>query len=109
MLCSDRTEVTWDETLAIAAYFASEQRRQITAAIRQVLSHQAGAVSHILVSGSGSFLAEALCEELSELRCIKQIPLRNLFAASISEAACAFAIARLAQERADSTRTPLLH
>lgn len=108
MICCDRTEVRWSEAQTIAEHFASEQRRQITSAIRHVLANQTQGISHVLLSGSGSFLAESLCDDLPELRNADRILLGNLFEASISAAACAFAVARLAEERAGSMGTPHL-
>lgn len=99
MICCDRTEVSWEDATVIAQHFAAEQRRQIAVGLRQVLSHHAKPLSQVLISGSGSFLAETLCEELSELQSAKRTPLRQLFEDNISEAACAFALARLAEER----------
>jgi probable H4MPT-linked C1 transfer pathway protein len=98
-ICCDRSEVTPLDALAMAEQFARAQRRQIASAIGQVLANQTGPVSNVLISGSGSFLAEALCDELPELRSAKRVCLRNLFADRIAEAACAFALARLAEER----------
>ncbi len=99
MICCDRTEVTATDALLIAEHFDAEQRRQIALAIKQVLSQQTDAVSHVLISGSGSFLAETFCRDLDELRSAERIDLRNLFQENVSEAACAFAVARLAEER----------
>jgi probable H4MPT-linked C1 transfer pathway protein len=99
IICCDRSEFTEQDARAMAEHFAGAQRRQIASAIRQVLASQTDRVSNVLTSGSGSFLAETLCDEHPELRSAKRTCLRNLFEGPISEAACAFALARLAEER----------
>ena len=99
MLCCDRTEVCFEEAFHIAEQFASEQRQQLSEAILQVLNEQSEPLSQVIVSGSGAFLIEQLCQEVSPLNGIETILLGEIFQPEIAEAACAFAVARLADER----------
>lgn len=99
MICCDVTEVSWAEAVVMAEHFANEQSRQITEAIQRVLSQQTEPLAHILTSGSGGFLIEELCQKTPVLQSIPQTALGALFQDPIAEAACAFAVARLASER----------
>lgn len=108
MICCDRTEVHPEQALEIAQYLAVSHSIQIGRAIRQVLFGQDEPLVQILISGSGSFVLEALCGEMPDLKSAEILFLDRMFHHDISQAACAFAVARLAQERADTARTPLL-
>ena len=99
MICCDRSEVSKDDALGIANHFAATQRRQIADAVKQVLAQQEEPVSNVILSGSGHFLLSQLCEELPALGAAQRIRLGDMFRDDIAEAACAFAIARLAAER----------
>lgn len=99
MLCCDRDEFTLDDARAAAAWLADAQQRQITAAIDQVLAAQETCCGHVIVSGSGAFLAERVVSEHSTLSAVKRTRLADLVPPGVSEAACAFAVARLAAER----------
>ncbi|MCA9071295.1 MAG: hypothetical protein KDA84_20345, partial [Planctomycetaceae bacterium] len=99
MICCDASEVTWEEAVVMAEHFAAEQTRQILHSITQVLSQHSTPLTHILISGGGSFLAEAICRETASLETVPRTTLGTIFQSSITEAACAFAVARLASER----------
>lgn len=99
MICCDSTELNWDDTVAMAEHFAAEQRRQIMAGVNRVLLQPSQPVSQILISGSGRFLIEELCQETPTLQSIPRTILSAIFQAPIAEAACAFAVSRLASER----------
>lgn len=99
MLCADTTEVTPDEIESLASHLSQTQAEQIAAAIDRVLQAQNQVPTHVLTSGSGSFLAERVVESHPQLQGCERIDLARMFADRISEAACAFAVARLAIER----------
>jgi probable H4MPT-linked C1 transfer pathway protein len=99
MICCDRTEVHSQDALAIAKYLAVEQSIQIGQAIRQVLSRQPEPLAHVLISGSGSFVLEALQSEMPVLNSAELLFLNRMFHHDMAESACAFAVARLAEER----------
>ncbi len=79
MICCDRSEVSRDDALGLAAHFAAKQRRQITDAVKQVLAQHEDAVSNAILSGSGEFLLSQICEELPALRSAQKISLGDVF------------------------------
>ncbi len=99
MLCADTTEITPDEIDEIARHLANKQAIMIGAAIDQVLQSQERVPTQVLTSGSGSFLARRLATSHPQLRTCEHTDLARMFADRVSEAACAFAVARLAVER----------
>lgn len=99
MICCDREEVSMEEAGIIAAHFARCQRMQIAAAIDRVLAQGERTCEHVILSGSGAFLAESLLAEHPRLATINRIRLTDLVPKEVVEAACAFAVARLAAER----------
>ena len=99
MICCDRNEVSRDDALGMAAHFAAAQRRQIAEAVERVLAPHEEAVSQVIVTGSGSFLISQICDERPALQTAERTLLGDVFRADIAEAACAFAVARLAAER----------
>lgn len=103
MLCCDRTEIGRPEIEQIAAYLANAQRRRIAEAIDRVLQAQPEPPASVLISGSGSFLAVEIARNHPRLKLATPIRLAELFGGHTAEAACAFAVARLAAERLGST------
>ncbi|WP_166826796.1 hydantoinase/oxoprolinase family protein [Thalassoroseus pseudoceratinae] len=99
MLCADTTEVAEEEITSLAHDLSAIQIRRILSSIDQVLATQASVPTHVLTSGSGSFLAERVTQTHPQLRTCEHVDLARMFADRISEAACAFAVARLAVER----------
>ncbi len=99
MLCADTTEVSPDEIQSLAAHLSKIQEERISAAIDQVLQSQNDTPTHVLTSGAGSFLAQRVVKSHPRLQGCEQIDLARTFADRFSEAACAFAVARLAVER----------
>lgn len=96
MLCCDRNEVAFDEAVEIARQFADAQQRRIREAITGVLAQQSSECRSVVISGSGSFLAELIVSQLPQLKTAEQLRLDRLFSAEIAEAACAFVVARMA-------------
>lgn len=99
MICCDATEISREESVVMAEHFTAEQTRQITAAMNRVLSQQTALPTHIISSGSGSFLVQEVCQNTPALQAIPRTDLGTIFQDNIAEAACAFAVSRLASER----------
>ncbi len=99
LLCRDRTELPLNEARSVAEFLASEQQRQITAAIDRVLSTLTESPATVILSGSGSFLAERLASTHPGLKAASHCRLAELFSEETATAACAFALARLAVEQ----------
>lgn len=99
MLCCDRHEFTREDADAAAAFLADVQQQQLARALAQVLNALSDAVQSVLISGSGSFLARRIILQEPRLSGAKTIALSELFTPELAEAACAFAVARLAAER----------
>lgn len=99
MLCCDHTELERHDARELAAHFAGVQRQYLTQAITDVLQRMPAPCDQVLVSGSGAFLAMESVSE-SPLAEIAVVDLRETFTREIAESACAYALARLALERA---------
>lgn len=99
MLCCDRTEVTWDEVREIAAYLSARQINRIRMAIDDVLCRMSQRCEHVILSGSGCFLAERIVAEHPVLSGVGRTRLDGLLSSEICDAACAFAAARLLEEQ----------
>lgn len=99
MLCADCSEVANDELEEIARFLADVQRQRIAAAAARVLVSEEGECRCVILSGSGTFLADRAAESLPQLRSAERIRLSELLATDIAASACAFAVARLAAER----------
>ena len=98
MLCSDPDEIGDERLLELASAIAAKQRALIAAALERVLDRIEGQ-PHVLISGSGSFIAERVVAATPRLAGAPVTSLAELFAARVSRSACAFAVARLAAER----------
>lgn len=99
MLCCDRTELSRDEAEQMARFLADVQRRQIVAAVERVAGSLQGACASVLISGSGAFLAEQAAGEAAATREAELFRLPRMYSPAMAEAACAYAVARLAAER----------
>ncbi|MGC1274529.1 MAG: hydantoinase/oxoprolinase family protein [Planctomycetaceae bacterium] len=99
MLCADVEEVGEMTVESFAAAIAREQRALIEAALNRVLNRMEGQ-PHILLAGSGSFIGRRLVAESPRLAGADVSSLAEMFARRVSRSACAFAVARLAVERA---------
>jgi probable H4MPT-linked C1 transfer pathway protein len=97
MLCGDGTELSPDDALAIAGQFAETQLDLLSQAVSQVLEN-ISRLSAVVISGSGSFLARQLVESHPLLRQIRPIDLGELLSPAAANAACAYAVARLAMK-----------
>jgi uncharacterized hydantoinase/oxoprolinase family protein len=109
MLCCDATELTESELNGVARQIAAAQRQQIGSAVTNLLD----AVSKqaeppvLVVSGSGSFIANQVIAEIDPARIGPVFELSAMYRNDVSIAACAFAVARLAAERCLDDLLPL--
>ena len=98
-VCCDTVELTQSEAVAMAAFLAEQQQKQITEAVDQVLGRMAEPPMTVLISGSAVFLAEKIVRAHPVLSQAAVTNVAEIFDGSISDSACAFAVARLAAER----------
>ncbi len=101
-LCCDRTELTAEEVLDVAEFLHDVQKQRVKGCVDKVRLRLAGeqaAPPHVLISGSGAFLAEQIVSEHRVLSQSEQSNLNTLFDSSTAEAACAVAVAKLGSER----------
>lgn len=99
MLCCDRNEFTRDDAELVARFLADVHKQRLAAALESVLARMNGKCANVLLSGSGTFLAQRLITGNSRLDEAQVVALSDCFSSATSEAACAFAVARLAAER----------
>jgi probable H4MPT-linked C1 transfer pathway protein len=84
----------------VAAHAIAEaQQGQILHALNAVLRSRVSLPSRVFLSGVGSFLARQIVQSSPALAEASTISLLEVFGPSVSEAACAFAVARLATEQ----------
>jgi probable H4MPT-linked C1 transfer pathway protein len=99
MLCCDASEFTRDDAETVARFLGDVQRQRIVGALDRVLRNQQQPCEHVLISGSGSFLAEAIVGEHRQLKSAHLIRLGECLTPAAAQAACAVAVAHLGHER----------
>ena len=92
-------EVPLEQAQSIATFLADVQLQRLSGALTRVVSSSDAAVETVLVSGSGSFLANRLVEKHPKLSSATVNQLSSMFSAEAAEAACAFAVAKLGVEQ----------
>ncbi len=103
MLCCDRTELTDDEVRDMAGFLHDVQTQRIRGCIDKVrlrLPEPAANLPHVLISGSGSFIAQSVVSGHKLLSRTNVTVLNDVFDSGTATAACAVAVAKLARERA---------
>ena len=98
-LCCDATEFSAADAMEMAKFVAGAQRRQIARGIDAVAGRQGELPRRLVISGSGSFLAERTLSEHARLAGAPIVRFADRFGPAVSEAACAFALARLALDQ----------
>jgi probable H4MPT-linked C1 transfer pathway protein len=98
LLCRDRTELSLDQARGVAEFLADVQRQRIGGSIDRVLATNPRMPELVIVSGSGSFLANRVLDAHAKLSSIPRTHLTHMFGPEASDAACAFALARLGME-----------
>ena len=98
MLCCDRNEMTYDEAVAIARFLADVQRQRLAGSLERVARRLPSNCQTVIISGSGSFLANALTKENRHTASASIVSLADRISPDAATAACAYALARLADE-----------
>lgn len=99
MLCCDETELLTSQVIEIAAFLRERQLSQLTAAITKVVGTLPAAPGIVLISGEGEIVARRVVNESPSLQTSDVISLAESLGPAHSQAACAFALARLGRER----------
>jgi len=95
-LCGDRDEVSLEDALHIARFIADVQRQRLAGALERVVQRMPDGCQSVIISGSGSFLARRLAAENRRLSGASIRSLDDMLSPKIAEAACAYAVAQLA-------------
>ncbi len=101
MLGGDPEVTGLDETMDLARRAFDRQRQIIGAGIRRVLQRMSTRPTVVFSAGSGEFLARAALEDTVRTGDGEEAPVESLakrLGPGLSEAACAYAVARLAAE-----------
>ncbi len=98
-VCCDLTEISTEEVQQMAEWLAERHQDQIHRAIDQVLARVTEPITAVLISGSAVFLAEKIVKSHPVLSQARLTNGAEIFDHSVADAACAFAVARLAAER----------
>ena len=98
-ICGDVNEISDDDLQTIVRFLADVQAKRIAGPLQSVVSRLPQQCESVIISGSGTFLAEQLITDNAKTKAAAQIRLLDCLTPEISEAACAFAIAKLAVER----------
>ncbi|MGQ0634457.1 MAG: hydantoinase/oxoprolinase family protein [Planctomycetaceae bacterium] len=99
MVCSDRDELTHEEILNLADFFAAAQENAVRQALFTVTSRLAAAPQTIVLSGAGEFLARDALAGCPALKAAELISLSERLSNDVAESACAYAVAMLAAAR----------
>lgn len=98
MIGCDTTEFTWDDATTLAGDVAEQQLRVLHEALDEVLSGMTEPPRTIVLSGSGTFLAQRLVNSSPALRDVPIERLDRYLSVEAATAACAYAIAQLARQ-----------
>jgi len=98
MLCCDRDEFSPEDARCAAQFIANVQLQILSTAAQRIRDRQSEPFETVVVSGSGSFLAARLCAASETLRGCHVISLPSETSPAIAEAACAYAVACLAED-----------
>lgn len=99
MQCCDATELTEWQIVAVAKSLRGRQLQLLQASAERVMRQLPSKPRTVLLSGEGEFLARMVLSKLTELSAAQILSLTNALGANHSEAACAYALARLGRER----------
>lgn len=99
MIGSDRSRFSADHATEIATQIADRQRKDVRRAVERVAA-RAGFehVDLLLTSGEGEFLIDSIAENCEPIRHSDRVSLSSRHSKEISRAACAYAVACLAEK-----------
>jgi len=95
-ICCDTSECDVHAAQEIARQLADQQLDTLAAALKTVMARLTQPLQRIVISGSGAFLAERLVAADPNLRHLPVVNLQSLLSPETSTAACAYALAALA-------------
>lgn len=98
MIGCDTTEFTWVDAVTLAEDVAEQQLQMLQEALDDVMRNMIEPPETIVLSGSGSFLAERLVSSCPALCDVPTERLDRFLSAETATAACAYAIAQLARD-----------
>jgi probable H4MPT-linked C1 transfer pathway protein len=101
MLCCDLTELSNAQLFTAAKFLRAAQQSRLAGAVARVVGTQSSPPLTIVLCGEGEFVARRLIAASDELSSADVISLTDLLGPAHSQAACAYALARLARERTD--------
>ncbi|MBX9655036.1 H4MPT-linked C1 transfer pathway protein [bacterium] len=99
MIGSDRTHFDRVQGTAFAEQIREAQLSDLKDALLAVKRTSFETVDVIITSGEGEFLARQLIEEMNEVRGVKVHSLSKTLSPATSRAACAYAVAMLAEQK----------
>ena len=99
MLCADLETCTAEERRKLALRAAACQEEMIGLGVRRVAASLPRPPMTIILSGSGEFLARAVLEKQVSWPAARLVSFAEQLGQKLSQAACAYAVAVLAQER----------
>lgn len=100
MLCSDITDVDAGELLEISRFLAQTQAAQLQNAITRVLEGTPNSCEFLVISGEGEPVLRQITATIAALQGVPVLSITETLGMRHSEAACAYALARLSRERA---------
>ncbi|MBX3438047.1 MAG: hypothetical protein KF861_11195 [Planctomycetaceae bacterium] len=99
MLCCDLTELNESQLVACATFLRQRQIETLSTTVTRVVSRLPESPSSILLCGEGEFLARRVVASLPVMSGRELISLSDCLGPMHSQAACAYALARLGRER----------
>jgi probable H4MPT-linked C1 transfer pathway protein len=99
MACCDRDEIHLTAARATADDFRRAQWRQISVAIDAVITRDDLPLETVILSGSGESIGRAILGEHPRTRMVRVVRLAESFTPALADAACAYAVAVLANEK----------
>ncbi len=99
MLCCDTTELSDEELTEVAAGIGAAQRDLLQSRLSDVLGHSSARPSSVMICGEGEQIARQVIQQALDQDNVQIISLTQSLGPEHSQAACAYAVARLARER----------
>jgi probable H4MPT-linked C1 transfer pathway protein len=100
MLCADLETSTEEQRRSLVLKAAARQMQLVTFALERVAKRLPGLPQAVVLAGSGDFLAATAARQLWGDSSPRVVHLEQELGSSVSHAACAYALAVLAQEHA---------
>lgn len=97
VICADREIFTDDDARTVARAVREAQETRLKQALQHLLDRLGTLPETVVISGEGEFLARRIASAVPGSP--RVVSLRDQFSQAVSQAACAFALAVLAEER----------